>query len=185
MSEIDQIISACKANEGWAQEKLFKLFGPRMLGICRRYLSSLDDAKDAMQDGFVKVFINLHKYEGRSSFNTWITRIMMNTAIDSVKKINKVLFVTDDHYFDDDHNKGIGEEDYVEAPQLNQDQLLELIDKMPHGYKMVFNMYAIEGLGHKEIGQILGISEGTSKSQLNRARNFLKTEIIKLEQTLQ
>lgn len=179
MTDIDELIEACKANESWAQEKLFKLFGPKMLGICRRYLVSLDDAKDAMQDGFVKIFTNLHKYEGRSSFNTWITRIMMNTAIDSVKKINKVQFVSDDHYFNDG-----GEEEYVEAPQLSQDQLLELIDRMPAGYKMVFNMYAIDGLGHKEIGNVLGISEGTSKSQLNRARTYLKTEIIKLEQTL-
>ncbi len=182
MGEIEELISACKANESWAQEKLFKIFGPKMLGICRRYLVSLDDAKDAMQDGFVKIFTNLHKYEGRSSFNTWITRIMMNTAIDSVKKLNKVQFVSDDHYFNDEH--GAGEEDYVEAPQLSQNQLLELIDKMPTGYKMVFNMYAIDGLGHKEIGVTLGISEGTSKSQLNRARAYLKTEIIKLEQTL-
>jgi RNA polymerase sigma factor (sigma-70 family) len=179
LSDIDELILACKANESWAQEKLFKLFGPKMLGICRRYLVSLDDAKDAMQDGFVKIFTNLHKYEGRSSFNTWITRIMMNTAIDSVKKLNKVQFVSDDHYFKDG-----GEEDYVEAPQLSQDQLLTLIDTMPTGYKMVFNMYAIDGLGHKEIGAVLGISEGTSKSQLNRARTYLKTEIIKLEQTL-
>jgi RNA polymerase sigma-70 factor (ECF subfamily) len=182
LSDIDELILACKANESWAQEKLFKLFGPKMLGICRRYLVSIDDAKDAMQDGFVKIFTNLHKYEGRSSFNTWITRIMMNTAIDSIKKINKVQFVSDDHYFNDEYNNG--EEDYVEAPQLNQAQLLEMIDKMPNGYKMVFNMYAIDGLGHKEIGTILGISEGTSKSQLNRARAYLKTEIIKLEQTL-
>lgn len=179
MSDIDELILACKANESWAQEKIFKLFGPKMLGICRRYLVSLDDAKDAMQDGFVKIFTNLHKYEGRSSFNTWITRIMMNTAIDSVKKINKVQYVSDDHYFNDG-----GLEDYVEAPQLSQDQLLALIDTMPNGYKMVFNMYAIDGLGHKEIGAVLGISEGTSKSQLNRARTYLKTEIIKLEQTL-
>jgi len=179
LSDIDELILACKANESWAQEKIFKLFGPKMLGICRRYLVSLDDAKDAMQDGFVKIFTNLHKYEGRSSFNTWITRIMMNTAIDSVKKINKVQYVSDDHYFNDG-----GLEDYVEAPQLSQDQLLALIDTMPNGYKMVFNMYAIDGLGHKEIGAVLGISEGTSKSQLNRARTYLKTEIIKLEQTL-
>lgn len=106
----------------------------------------------------------------------------MNTAIDSVKKLNKVQFVSDDHFFNNEYSDG--EDDYIEAPQLNQSQLLELIDKMPNGYKMVFNMYAIDGLGHKEISTILGISEGTSKSQLNRARGFLKTEIKKLEQTL-
>lgn len=179
MSDIEELILQCKQNQAWAQEKLFKQFAPKMLGVCRRYLTDVDDARDAMQDGFVKIFLNLHKYEGRSSFNTWITRIMMNTAIDMIKKINKVQFVRDDYYFDND--KMNGEEDYVEEPSLSQAQLLDLIDRMPNGYKMVFNMYAIDGLGHKEIGNILSISEGTSKSQLNRARNFLKTEIKKLQ----
>ncbi len=179
MSDIEELILHCKQNQAWAQEKLFKQFAPKMLGICRRYLSDIDDARDAMQDGFVKIFLNLHKYEGRSSFSTWISRIMMNTAIDMIKKISKVQFVRDDYYFDND--KINGEEDYVEEPSLNQAQLLDLIDKMPNGYKMVFNMYAIDGLGHKDIGNVLGISEGTSKSQLNRARNFLKTEIKKLQ----
>ena len=181
MSDIDELILQCKQNQSWAQEKLFKQFAPKMLGVCRRYLIDIDDAKDAMQDGFVKIFINLTKYEGRSSFNTWITRIMMNTAIDMVKKINKVQFVRDEHYFDDDTK--MGEDDYLEEPNLNQEELLSLIDKMPNGYKMVFNMYAIDGLAHKEIGTVLGISEVTSKSQLNRARNFLKTEILKIQPT--
>lgn len=182
MSELEEIIAQCKEDKGWAQEKLFKQFAPKMLGVCRRYLVSIDDARDAMQDGFVKIFLNIHKYEGRSSFNTWITRIMMNTAIDMVKKINKVQFVRDDHYFNDDNSPV--EDDFVEPAGLNQQQLLDLIDKLPNGYKIVFNMFAIEGLGHKDIGKILGISEGTSKSQLNRARAFLKTEIKKLQEAI-
>lgn len=182
MSEIEDIIANCKAEKAWAQEKLFKLFAPKMLGVCRRYLVNTDDARDAMQDGFVKIFLNIHKYEGRSSFNTWITRIMMNTAIDMVKKINKVQFVRDDYYFNDGNTPA--EDDFVESDGLNQQQLLNLIDRLPNGYKLVFNMYAIDGLGHKEIGRILGISEGTSKSQLNRARAFLKTEIKKLQEAI-
>ena len=179
MNEIDEIIEQCKAEKAWAQEKLFKLFAPKMLGVCRRYLVSIDDARDAMQDGFVKVFLNINKYEGRSSFNTWITRIMMNTAIDMVKKINKVQFVRDDYFFNDDN--ALLDDDFVEPDGLSQKQLLEIIDKLPNGYKIVFNMYAIDGLPHKDIATILGISEGTSKSQLNRARAFLKTEIEKLQ----
>ena len=179
MNEIDEIIEQCKAEKAWAQEKLFKLFAPKMLGVCRRYLVSIDDARDAMQDGFVKVFLSIHKYEGRSSFNTWITRVMMNTAIDMVKKINKVQFVRDDYFLNDDNS--LLEDDFVEPDGLSQKQLLELIDKLPNGYKIVFNMYAIDGLAHKDIATILGISEGTSKSQLNRARSVLKTEIKKLQ----
>jgi RNA polymerase sigma factor (sigma-70 family) len=179
VNEIDEIIEQCKAEKAWAQEKLFKLFAPKMLGVCRRYLVSIDDARDAMQDGFVKVFLSIHKYEGRSSFNTWITRVMMNTAIDMVKKINKVQFVRDDYFLNDDNS--LLEDDFVEPDGLSQKQLLELIDKLPNGYKIVFNMYAIDGLAHKDIAAILGISEGTSKSQLNRARAVLKTEIKKLQ----
>lgn len=180
MNELEELILQCKEEQNWAQEKLFKMFAPKMLGICRRYLNNIDDARDAMQDGFVKVFLNIHKYEGRSSFGTWITRIMMNTAIDMVKKINKVQFVRDDYYFNEDDR--LADEDYIEPEGLSQQQLLNLIDKLPNGYKLVFNMYAIDGLGHKEIGNILGISEGTSKSQLNRARSFLKNEIKKLQE---
>lgn len=182
VSELEDIIANCKAEKPWAQEKLFKHFAPKMLGVCRRYLVSVDDARDAMQDGFVKVFLNIHKYEGRSSFSTWITRIMMNTAIDMVKKINKVQFVRDDYYFNDEN--GPVDDDFIEPDGLSQQTLLNLIDRLPNGYKIVFNMFAIEGLGHKEIGQILGISEGTSKSQLNRARAFLKTEIKKLQEAI-
>jgi RNA polymerase sigma factor (sigma-70 family) len=182
LSELDEIISQCKEEKTWAQEKLFKLFAPKMLGICRRYLVSIDDARDAMQDGFVKIFLNIHKYEGRSSFNTWVTRIMMNTAIDMVKKINKVQFVRDDQYFTDDTQ--LADDDFIEPAGLSQQQLLFLIDQLPNGYKIVFNMFAIDGLGHKEIARTLGISEGTSKSQLNRARAFLKTEIKKLEEAI-
>lgn len=179
LTEIDEIISQCKEEKSWAQEKLFKLFAPKMLGICRRYLSNIDDARDAMQDGFVKAFLNIHKYEGRSSFNTWISRIMMNTAIDMVKKINKIQFVRDDYYLNDQTD---AEEDHlIDDLDLSQEQLLALIDLLPPGYKLVFNLYAIESLSHKDIAAMLGISEGTSKSQLNRARTFLKTEIKKIQ----
>lgn len=179
LTEIDEIIAQCREEKSWAQEKLFKLFAPKMLGICRRYLSNIDDARDAMQDGFVKAFLNIHKYEGRSSFNTWISRIMMNTAIDMVKKINKIQFVRDDYYLNDQADSE--EDNMIEDLDLSQEQLLALIDSLPPGYKLVFNLYAIESLSHKDISILLGISEGTSKSQLNRARTFLKTEIKKIQ----
>lgn len=179
MSELDEIISNCKKEQAAAQEQLFKIFAPKMLGICRRYLSDIDDARDAMQDGFVKVFLNIHRYEGRSGFNTWITRIMMNTAIDMVKKMNKVQFVRDDYFFKEENE--LADDHEIEYEGLNQKQLLELIDNLPNGYKIVFNMYAIDGMSHRDIAETLGISEGTSKSQLNRARNFLKTEIKKIQ----
>jgi RNA polymerase sigma-70 factor (ECF subfamily) len=103
----------------------------------------------------------------------------MNTAIDMVKKINKIQFVRDDYYLNDHSDS---EEDHlIDDLDLSQEQLLALIDLLPPGYKLVFNLYAIESLSHKDIAALLGISEGTSKSQLNRARTFLKTEIKKIQ----
>lgn len=182
MSEIEDIILACKEEKAWAQEKLFKMYAPKMLGICRRYLASIDDARDAMQDGFVKIFLNIHKFEGRSSFNTWICRIMMNTAIDMLKKMNKVQFVRDEFFLKDEN--AVEEDSTIDDNDLSKEQLLELIDKLPNGYKIVFNMYVIDEMSHKDISKTLDISEGTSKSQLNRARAFLKTEISKLVQVI-
>ena len=178
MSELEAIIAQCKAENPVAQERLFRLYAPKMLGVCRRYMSSVDDARDAMQEGFVKVFLNIHKYEGRSSFNTWITRIMMNASVDLLKKVSKVTFVRDDYFYKEEEKFA---KDYFIEPGLNERQLLSVIDRLPNGYKLVFNMHVIDGLNHKEIAQALNISEGTSKSQLARARAILKTEIKKLQ----
>lgn len=147
-----------------------------------RYCKNIDDAKDAMQEGFVKVFTTFSRFQGNSSISTWMTRIMINTAIDHFRKSNKyTIFERLDNIESDDDNN-FGEETLDDdGISLSQGQLLELIQRLPPGYQLVFNLYAIEGYSHKEIAGQLGISEGTSKSQLARARKQLQQWVTELK----
>ena len=170
--EVEEILQECINGNAVAQSKLYKMFANKMLGVCLRYCNSVDDAKDIMQEGFVKVFTTLHKFKGNSSVTTWITRIMMNTAIDNFRKNKKLKFTESfDKYSNDqdfeDHTEVVNE-------PLSVDELLALVQKLPTGYRVVFNMYAIDEMSHREIANHLGISEGTSKSQLARARKQLQ-----------
>ncbi len=168
-----ELIEACLENDPKAQRYLFDRYGSKMLGICTRYCRNLEDARDAMQEGFVKVFTILSKFNRQSKLETWMTRVMINTAIDHYKRENKfVLYEEADKIVKDE-----GEEDQIfveEQREVSEEDILEVIRELPDGYRIVFNMYAIEGLGHKDIAQALGISEGTSKSQLARARKHLR-----------
>jgi len=147
-----------------------------------RYCKNIDDAKDAMQEGFVKVFTTFNRFQGNSSISTWMTRIMINTAIDHFRKSSKYTIFERLDNIESDEENSFGE-DGVEDDgiSLSQGQLLELIQRLPPGYQMIFNLYAIEGYSHKEIAEQLGISEGTSKSQLARARKQLQQWVIELK----
>lgn len=171
----ENIINGCLKGNTLAQKELFFLYAPYMLGISRRYIDSIDEAKDVVQLGFIKIFENLHKFDKRSKLKTWMTRIVINTAIDKLKVSKKIQFVSSDNM--NEYENYSEDDDYEEESGLTKEILLEMIDNLPTGYKMVFNMYAIDGLTHKEISEKLGISEGTSKSQLLRARKFLKNQI--------
>ncbi len=171
VNELHLILQECKNGKASAQRALFDLMGPRMLSICRRYCANDDDACDALQDGFVKVFMQLDRFKGESKPETWMTRIFMNTAIDQFKKSSRFLLFDQDHQvFENEDYAGF--EDELE-PELTAEQALEALDQLPAGYRIVFNMYVLEGIPHKEIAARLGISEGTSKSQLARARQHL------------
>jgi RNA polymerase sigma factor (sigma-70 family) len=176
-----EILQECIKGNPAAQGKLYKMFANKMLGVCLRYCNSVDDAKDVMQEGFVKVFTMLPKFQEKSSVSTWITRIMMNTAIDYFRK-NKKLQFTD--RFDDHSNEDfdVADSTEVENENISATMLMDLIQKLPNGYRMVFNMYAIDELSHKEIAAALGISEGTSKSQLARARKQLQVWVNELQE---
>jgi RNA polymerase sigma factor (sigma-70 family) len=169
---VEEIIQECINGNATAQSKLYKMFANKMLGVCLRYCNSVDDAKDIMQEGFVKVFTTLHKFKGNSSVTTWITRIMMNTAIDNFRK-NKKLQFTESF---DKYQDTIDVEDTPEVVNepLSVDELMALVQQLPTGYRVVFNMYAIDEMSHRDIANHLGISEGTSKSQLARARRQLQ-----------
>jgi len=170
---VEEIIQECINGNANAQNKLYKMFANKMLGVCLRYCNCLDDAKDVMQEGFVKVFTTLHRFKGNSSVTTWITRIMMNTAIDNFRKNKKLQFTES---FEKYSNDLLDFEEVLEVANepLSVDELMSLVQQLPTGYRVVFNMYAIDEMSHRDIANHLGISEGTSKSQLARARKQLQ-----------
>ncbi len=165
-----------KANEQnrEAQQVLFDQFSPKMLGVCRQYVKDIHHAEDLMLQGFLKVFNNLKKFKGDGSFEGWIRRIMVNTCISYLRKKNPIQLTDEDYVFND------ASIDNIENTSVEDIQ--KLIDELPDGYKLVFNMYAIEGYKHSEIAKKLSISEGTSKSQLFKARKWLQESYIKVNE---
>ena len=174
MSDDREVVKACLDGDQRAQRLLFERYSGRMLGICYRYCCNHEDASDAMQQGFIKVFRLLHKFNFKSRLETWMTRIMINTAIDQFKKGLKFEL-----YEDAQKVSSLGQEDHDfieldEETEVKESDILEVIAELPDGYRVVFNLYAIDGASHREIAAHLGISEGTSKSQLARARKLLQ-----------
>lgn len=150
------------------QELLYHRYSPKMYGVCLRYSNNTDDAQDLLQDGFIKVFKNLEKYRGDGSFEGWMRRIFVNTSIEQFRKNTRMTTVSEpqESNFED---RELGALDNIAAKDI-----IKIVQQLSPGYRQVFNMYVIEGYTHKEIGDILGISEGTSKSQLARARAILQ-----------
>jgi RNA polymerase sigma factor (sigma-70 family) len=172
---IEELIERCKANERKAQEMLYKQFASKMLGVCMRYAADKMEAEDMLQNGFIRVFQKLADFRGEGSFEGWIRRIMVHSSIEYYRKHHKMLQVADL----DEHN-----EPSVNATamaNLGAKDLMALIQRLSPGYRMVFNLYAIEGYSHREIGEIMGMTEGASKSQLSRARAILKEQIVQSE----
>ncbi|WP_299621827.1 sigma-70 family RNA polymerase sigma factor [uncultured Tenacibaculum sp.] len=155
-----------------AQEQIFNEFSPKMLGICRQYVKDIHHAEDLMLQGFLKVFENLQKFKNEGSFEGWIRRIMVNTCISYLRKKNQLELTDEEYQFNSmvTHN--------IESTSIEDIQ--KLIDNLPEGYKMVFNLYAIEGYKHSEIAEKLSISQSTSKSQLFKARKWLQANYIKM-----
>lgn len=149
-----------------AQQVLFEMYSPKMLSVCRQYVKDLHHAEDLMLTGFLKVFTNLKNYENKGSFEGWIHRIMVNTCISHLRKNNPIDFVDDASVFKD-HTS-------INLENTGEKELQNLIDTLPTGYKMVFNLFAIEGFTHAEIAKQLNINENTSKSQLFKARKWLQ-----------
>ena len=171
----EKIIHGCKKGKRSAYSMLYKKYAGMMLGICTRYCKNREEAEDVMQDGFIKVFTNIDKFREEGSFEGWIKRIMVNTAINSYQKNQKL---NNQQNFEDLENVGelleisAEEENKNELP-YSKNELQDAILSLPEGYKMVFNLFAVEGYSHKEISEMLEISESTSKSQLFKARKFI------------
>lgn len=173
----EAIIKACLANDRKAQEAFYAHFCSTMFAVCLRYSNNREDASDIMQEGFIKVFSKLGQYQGKGSLEGWMKRIFINTALEHYR-INKVYFAQSDIELAE--NRAVN--DFI-PERLDAALLLKILNQMAPGYRTVINLYAIEGYNHAEIAEMLGISEGTSKSQLARARQVLATALEKLKKT--
>ncbi|MNU67799.1 ECF RNA polymerase sigma factor SigE [compost metagenome] len=184
--ELDEIIEGCKSSDRRAQEQLFKKFYGKMLVVCQRYIRDKDSAQEVLQEGFIKVFEHIKGYDKKGSFEGWMRRIIVNCAIDSIRKSKKDFMLPGN----DSDFKYIPEEDELgedwEITSLKAGVALEAINKLSPAYKAVFNLYVMEEFTHKEIAEILEISEGTSKSNLAKAKmnlqNYLKQKFTKIAQ---
>ncbi len=161
----ERLVDLCLKQDEQAQKLLFDRFAGRMMGVCLRYAQSEEEAKDMLQEGFIKVFQKLEKYNGRGTIGGWIHRIIVNTCLDILRRTHNFKY---NESIEDYH-----EEIHVSADIYNSlkvNDLMKMIEKLPEGYRVVFNMFAIEGYSHKEIAETLGITESTSKSQYRKAR---------------
>jgi len=167
----EQIRQGCARGDRKFQHILYNMFSAKMFAVCLRYANEYNSAQDLLQEGFVKVFKNIEKFRGEGSFEGWVRRIFVNTAIEHYRKQVNMYAL---------HDSEKGGFEYYEdnaLENLKHQDILKMIQKLSDGYRTVFNLYVIEGFSHKEIGDMMGISEGTSKSQLARARYLLQKMI--------
>lgn len=161
-------------NERSAQEQLYRMFYPRMMGVVRRYIDHIEQAEEVINNGFLRAFQKVNQYTFQGSFEGWLRKIIFHSVSDYVKQNTRynenIVLVEKDQYIHKDH-----------ADNLYYNQLLELVHGLPDATRSVFNMYVMEGFSHKEIGKALGISEGTSKWHLSEGRRMLKDKIEKLQ----
>ncbi len=167
-----ELIAGCCRGDRASQKALYDLYCRKMLSVSLRYSKSMSEAEDITQEGFVKVFNNIKDFRQDSKLETWITRIMVNTALNARRKKMYLYPMVD-----------IGEinlpEEEISISGIHFTQLIEMIQSLPQGCQIVFNLFAIDGYSHKEIGEMLGISEGTSKSQFARAKSLLQSKLLK------
>lgn len=173
--EDEQLILGCKKQDRRCQQRIYEKYAPVMYGICLRYSADAHTAQDLLHDGFMKVFSHINSYEGKGSFEGWMKRVFINMSLEVIRKgkIQKI-YTEDIERVPDLENLP----DQIDnSDEISESVLLGMIQTLPQGYRTVFNMYAIEDYSHKEIGQMLGIAEGTSRSQYIRARQLLQLKI--------
>ena len=164
----DELINGCLRRDNSAQRLLYETYSPRMYGLCCRYVKDSMDAEDVLVGAFTKVFDKIHQFKNEGSFEGWIRKIVVNEALTYLRRHRSM-------YLEIDLEQAGYEPDYQSlGDHLEAEDLLSIIQALPTGYRIVFNLYAIDGYSHKEIADQLGISENTSKSQLSRARAYLQ-----------
>jgi RNA polymerase sigma-70 factor (ECF subfamily) len=170
----EAILRGCLCNEAAAQRELYQQYSPKMLAVCYRYAHNREDAEDMLQEGFIKVFTQLHSFERRGSFEGWIRRIMVHTCINILKRNKKF-----NESVDLIHATSIQVREENISALVQVKQIVECIRSLPIGYRTVLNLFAIEGYSHREIAQLLDIEESTSRSQFTRAKAMLEDLLIK------
>ncbi len=173
-----ELIEGCHRNDRAAQKALYDLMAPKMLSVCCRYVKDRMEAEDILVTSFMKVFDRLNQFKSEGSFEGWIRKIVVNESLSYLRK-NKNMYLTTD-LETADHKAGLHSLD----TDLEAADLLKLVSELPTGYRMVFNLYAIDGFSHKEIAEQVGITESTSKSQLSRARMHLQAKLQNMERSL-
>lgn len=171
-----ELVEACIRNDRRSQKELYDRYSRIMMGVCLRYVGDAEAAQDVMQEAFIKVFASLPTFTGTGSLEGWIRRIVVNTALEMLRKgdVMRDTVGIEDAGMAEYEGEGVVE-------KLSADDLLAVIASLPPGFRTVFNMYAIEGYSHKEIADALGISEGTSRSQYNRARSLIQKKLKELQ----
>ena len=167
-----ELVSECLKGKSSAQRTLFQLHSGKMFSLCLRYMGNSMEAEEVLQESFIKVFEKLNQWKGDGPLGGWIRTIVVNTSLTRIKNNKKFKY---DKNIDDAVSLSDNGEDQLEA--LQADDLIKLIGTMPEGYKTVFNLFVVEGYGHREIGDLLGISESTSKTQFLKAKNWLVKRI--------
>jgi RNA polymerase sigma-70 factor (ECF subfamily) len=171
---LNQIIKASVDGDRKAQERLFNIYAGKMMTVCKRYAKNEMEAEDFLQEGFIRVFTFLNSYENSGSFDAWIRKVFVNTAL---KQLSKKSLITE-HEPDETHHINSYEVDVIS--KMSEQEILNVLEELPIGYKTVFNLFVIEGYTHREIADLLKIEEGTSRSQLVKARKMLQDKITAL-----
>ncbi|MFH0841091.1 MAG: sigma-70 family RNA polymerase sigma factor [Bacteroidota bacterium] len=171
-----QIIDGCARNDRKAQQELYSRYSGFLLGVCMRYATDKAEAEDILQDSFLKIFFNIKDFSGTGSFIGWLRKIAVNTAITHYHKHLKFRYhIEIEEFVSAETGTSSFEEDF-----FTSDELYMVLNALPAGYRMVFNLYAVEGYKHKEIAEMLGIDTNTSKSQYSRAKSVIRDKLEKL-----
>ena len=172
---MEKLIKGCRKNEASAQAKVYQLFAGKLFALSLKYAQNYEDAEDILQDSFILIFNKIRQYDNKGSFEGWMKRITINVALQKYRQGKKLQVVRNDQIESEETIE-------LEEEELEADFLLDLIQQLPDQYRLVFNLYVLDHFSHKEIAELLNISEGTSKSNLSRARKILKEKIIQYQQ---
>jgi len=174
LEDLKNIVEECVSGNVRAQETLYRMLAPKMFGVCLRYSKDVTEAEDNLQDGFIKVFTYIKNFRHEGSLEGWVRKIMVNVSLEKFRKQN-IMHPVEDTSVYETHNSS---NDIIE--KITADELINLIQELPPRYRMVFNLFVMEDMNHKEISEVMQISEGTSKSNLARARDILKRKVTEL-----